>query len=84
MVSSNAQLVDLGLLSEATDTLNRRWINCSKKLPITRYVYGSHDTIVDKKAHYRWIVNEITQLQLMKGIAQFASPKTARLQCLLR
>lgn len=49
MVSSNAQLVDLGLLSEATDTLNRRWINCSKKLPITRYVYGSHDTIVDKK-----------------------------------
>lgn len=50
MVSSNAQLVDLGLLSEATDTLNRRWLNCSKRLPVTRYVYGAHDTIVDKKS----------------------------------
>lgn len=50
MVSSNAQLVDLALLSEATDTLNRCWLNCTKRLPVTRYVYGSHDTVVDKKS----------------------------------
>lgn len=50
MVSSNAQLVDLALLSEATDTLNRRWLNCSKRLPVTRYIYGAHDAIVDKKS----------------------------------
>ncbi|HAF2131150.1 TPA: alpha/beta hydrolase [Salmonella enterica] len=50
MVSSNAQLIDLSLLSEATDSLNRRWLNCNKNLPITRYIYGSHDSIVDKKS----------------------------------
>ncbi|KAB8310892.1 hypothetical protein EH227_03250 [Rouxiella chamberiensis] len=50
MVSANAQLVDLSLLSSATDDLNRKWINCSKSLPLTRYVYGAYDTYVDKKS----------------------------------
>lgn len=50
LVSTNAQLVDLSLLSDATDSLNRRWINTTKKLPMTRYVYGTYDSYVDKKS----------------------------------
>ncbi|MCE0845168.1 GPI inositol-deacylase [Buttiauxella sp. A2-C1_F] len=50
LVSTNAQLVDLSLLSNATDDLNRRWINASKKLPVTRYIYGTYDSYVDKKS----------------------------------
>lgn len=50
MVSKSAQNFDLSLLSTATDNLNRRWLNCNKKLPLTRYVYGSLDSCVDKKS----------------------------------
>ncbi|WP_147194792.1 ABC-three component system protein [Pantoea sp. CCBC3-3-1] len=50
LVSSNAQLVDLKLLSNATDELNRKWLNCINNVPITRYIYGAHDSVVDKKS----------------------------------
>lgn len=50
LITSNAQLIDLKLLSDATDLLNRRWLSCIKSLHITRYLYGSHDTVVDKKS----------------------------------
>lgn len=77
MVSSNAQLVDLGLLSEATDTLNRRWINCSKKLPITRYVYGSHDTIVDKKSALPMDSERNNSIAVNEGHSSICKPENS-------
>ena len=49
LISSNAQLVDLNVLSDTTDQLNRAWIK-SDNLPMTKYIYGSHDIIVNKKS----------------------------------
>ncbi|EMU6154737.1 hypothetical protein WN993_001021 [Yersinia enterocolitica] len=50
LISSNAQLVDLNVLSDTTDQLNRDWLKEKDKLPITKYIYGSHDIIVNKKS----------------------------------
>lgn len=49
LISPNAQLIDLSLLSDTTDKLNREWINCNS-LPITKYIYGSYDSHVNKKS----------------------------------
>ncbi|MBH3169980.1 hypothetical protein I5R28_08650 [Serratia marcescens] len=49
LISPNAQLIDLSLLSDTTDTLNREWAN-SGSLPITKYIYGSYDSHVNKKS----------------------------------
>jgi len=49
LISDNAQLVDLGLLSETTDALNRDWGKCTT-LPISKYIYGSYDQYVNKRS----------------------------------
>ncbi|RDT36180.1 ABC-three component system protein [Citrobacter freundii] len=77
MVSSNAQLVDLGLLSEATDILNRRWLNCSKRLPVTRYVYGSHDTIVDKKSALPMDSERNNSIAVNEGHSSICKPENS-------
>ncbi|MCZ0927976.1 hypothetical protein L0636_09005 [Halomonas janggokensis] len=48
-VSSNVQLEDLGVLSDAVDQLSRDWLNADNPPP-TKYIYGAHDLFVDKKS----------------------------------
>lgn len=49
LVSKSSQIKDLKPLSDAVDSLNRKWIQVPNK-PRTKYFYGSYDTIVDKKS----------------------------------
>lgn len=48
-VSSNVQIEDLGVLSDAVDQLSRSWLNACNPPP-TKYIYGAHDPFVDKKS----------------------------------
>ncbi|WP_460111796.1 ABC-three component system protein [Pseudomonas sp. H3_D04] len=49
MISSNVQLGDLGVLSNAIDQLNRDW-NKTQNKPPAKYVYGAHDLFVQKSS----------------------------------
>ena len=48
-ISSNVQLSDLNVLSDAVYQFSRDWINTSSPPP-TKYIYGAHDKFVDKKS----------------------------------
>lgn len=49
LISSNVQLGDLSPLSDAIDQLSRDWLN-SINPPPAKYIYASHDLVVDKKS----------------------------------
>lgn len=76
MVSTSAQNFDLSLLSTATDNLNRRWIKCSKKLPLTRYIYGSHDTCVDKKSALPMDSDRANSIAVNEGHISISKPES--------
>ncbi|EPZ6036695.1 ABC-three component system protein [Pseudomonas aeruginosa] len=48
-LSSNVQLADLNVLSDAVYQLSRDWVNATTPPP-AKYIYGAHDKIVDKKS----------------------------------
>lgn len=48
-ISSNVQLDNLGVLSDAVDQFSRDWLNATNPPP-TKYIYGSYDLFVDKKS----------------------------------
>lgn len=48
-LSSNVQLADLSVLSDAVYQLSRDWVNATTPPP-TKYIYGAHDKYVDKKS----------------------------------
>lgn len=48
-VSSNVQLKDLSVLSDAVDKFSRDWLRVNNP-PLTKYIYGAHDLFVDKKS----------------------------------
>ncbi|MBN3471254.1 hypothetical protein G0D98_22760 [Pseudomonas savastanoi pv. phaseolicola] len=48
-VSSNVQLADLSVLSDAVYQLSKDWVNATATPP-TKYIYGTHDKYVDKKS----------------------------------
>jgi pimeloyl-ACP methyl ester carboxylesterase len=49
LISSNVQLKDLGVLSDAVDQLSRDWLNATNPPP-AKYIYAAHDLVVDKKS----------------------------------
>ncbi|WP_256818760.1 ABC-three component system protein [Pseudomonas putida] len=49
-LSSNVQLEDLSVLSDAVYQLSSDWVNSVTPPPPTRYIYGAHDLFVDKKS----------------------------------
>lgn len=49
LISSNAHVGDLQVLSEAIDKLNRSWIQSTVK-PEVKYIYGAYDIIVEKNS----------------------------------
>lgn len=48
-ISSNVQLEDLSVLSDAVDQLSRDWLAVVNPPP-TKYIYGAHDPFVEKKS----------------------------------
>lgn len=48
-LSSNVQLADLNVLSDAVYDLSREWVSATAPPP-TKYIYGAHDKYVDKKS----------------------------------
>ena len=49
LVSDNVQIKDLSVFSELIDDVSRKWIHASNK-PLSKYIYATHDRIVDKKS----------------------------------
>jgi len=49
-LSSNVQLADLSVLSDAVYDLSSAWVNSATPPPPTKYIYGAHDIFVDKKS----------------------------------
>ncbi|MFZ3185389.1 MAG: ABC-three component system protein [Pseudomonas sp.] len=49
LISSNVQLNDLSVLSDAVDQLNRDWLKAVNP-PLTKYIYAAYDLYVDKKS----------------------------------
>ena len=49
LISSNAHVGDLKVLSEAIDKLNRSWSQ-SSVTPEVKYIYGAHDSFVKKNS----------------------------------
>lgn len=49
MISSSAQIKDLTVFSNETDSLNREWL-ASNKTPNSKFIYGTNDLIVNKKS----------------------------------
>lgn len=49
LISSNVQVGDLGVMSSAVDKLGRDWLELHNP-PYTKYIYASHDPVVDKKS----------------------------------
>lgn len=49
MISSNVQVRDLSVFSDAIDSLSRRWLHLPNK-PTTKYLYATYDQYVDKKS----------------------------------
>jgi pimeloyl-ACP methyl ester carboxylesterase len=49
LISSNVQLGDLSVLSDAVDQLSRDWLNATNP-PAAKYIYAAHDLFVDKKS----------------------------------
>ncbi|WP_334180670.1 ABC-three component system protein [Pseudomonas nitroreducens] len=49
LISKNAHVGDLQVLSEAIDKLNRSWSQSTIK-PEVKYIYGAHDIIVEKNS----------------------------------
>lgn len=49
LISSNVQLKDLSVLSDAVDQFSRDWLNATNPPP-AKYIYAAHDLVVDKKS----------------------------------
>ncbi|WP_440468702.1 ABC-three component system protein [Pseudomonas sp. YH-1] len=49
IISSNVQLGDLSLMSNAIDQLGRAWLSLGKP-PYSKYIYATYDLFVDKKS----------------------------------
>ncbi|MDX5583261.1 ABC-three component system protein, partial [Escherichia coli] len=49
MISSSAQIKDLKVFSDETDSLNREWL-ASNQTPSSKFIYGTNDLIVNKKS----------------------------------
>ena len=49
MISSSAQIKDLSVFSNETDSLNREWLACNQT-PSSKFIYGTNDVIVNKKS----------------------------------
>jgi len=49
LISSNVQLGDLSLMSNAVDQLGRSWLSLGAP-PYSKYIYATHDLFVDKKS----------------------------------
>lgn len=49
MISSSAQIKDLSVFSDETDSLNREWLACNQT-PSSKFIYGTNDIIVNKKS----------------------------------
>lgn len=49
-LSSNLQLSDLSVLSDAVHKLSSDWLHSTTPPPPTKYIYGAHDIFVDKKS----------------------------------
>lgn len=49
LISSNVQLGDLSVLSDAVDQLSRNWLTATNPPP-AKYIYAAHDLFVDKKS----------------------------------
>jgi hypothetical protein len=49
LITSNIQIKDLSILSDAIDGITRKW-TASQLKPNTKYIYGTYDNIVDKKS----------------------------------
>lgn len=49
MISSSAQIKDLKVFSNETDSLNREWL-ASNQTPSSKFIYGTNDSIVNKKS----------------------------------
>lgn len=50
LISKHVQINDLSPLSELSISLNKKWVKADNGRPITKYFYGTHDEIVDKKS----------------------------------
>lgn len=49
LITSNVQIKDLSVFSDAIDSLSREWIHATQK-PIIKYIYATHDQYVKKKS----------------------------------
>lgn len=49
MISSSAQIKDLSVFSNETDSLNREWLACNQT-PNSKFIYGTNDIVVNKKS----------------------------------
>lgn len=73
-ISSNAQLADLSLLSDAVYTFSQDWVNAINPPP-TKYVYGTYDEYVDKKSALAIESNKLNSIAVEEDHSSICKPK---------